>query len=193
MRKVNHTKIIAILTLGIFVQATTKAQLNNHHKNYIDIGLVGGSQRISPMAGVYGSAGFFFMFKGRPASIDFRAKEVYIGSEPEQQGTLITITYRASIVKGLFVGIGGAHGHQIDLKEFLTHPVSAIGGNNKHILHSSGFNAEVGYNFNSFIKNKYIGIYPTVHIGYTHLVMSHHHSLQNLTLNAGFRIGFKKF
>jgi hypothetical protein len=59
-------------------------------------------------------------------------------------------------------------------------------------MHSSGFNAEIGYNFNSFIKNKYIGIYPTIHVGYTHLVMSHH-SLQNLTLNAGFRVGFKQF
>jgi hypothetical protein len=119
MRKVNHAKIIAILTLCVFAQTKIKAQLNNHHKNYIDIGLVGGSQNYSALAGVYGSAGFFFLVKGRPASLDFRAKEVYIGSEPEQQGTLITITYRASIIKGLFVGVGGAHGHQIDVKEFL--------------------------------------------------------------------------
>ena len=96
------------------------------------------------------------------------------------------------VIKGLFVGIGGAHGHQVMMDEFMVHTGASIGGTNTHIMHSSGFNAELGYNFNSFIKNKYLGIYPVVHVAYTHLFMTNH-SMPNLTLNAGFRVGFKQW
>ena len=191
MKNVTLSVKIGMACLGLFSQPIF-SQFNNHHKSYIDIGIVGGVQhRDSPLAGVYGSFGTFFMAFDRPSSIDVRVKELYI-SNPEQQGTLITLTYRVSVVKGLFVGIGGAHGHQVMMDEFMVHTGASIGGTNTHIMHSSGFNAELGYNFGSFIKNKYLGIYPVVHLAYTHLFMTNH-SMPNLTLNAGFRVGFKQW
>lgn len=191
MKNVNLSAKIGMVCLGL-LSSNLFSQLNNHHKNYIDIGIVGGVQHHdSPLAGVYGSFGTFFMAFDRPSSIDVRVKELYI-SNPEQQGTLITLTYRVSLVKGLFAGIGGAHGHQVMMDEFMVHTGSSIGGTNTHIMHSSGFNAELGYNFSSFIKNKYLGIYPVVHLAYTHLFMTNH-SMPNLTLNAGFRVGFKQW
>jgi hypothetical protein len=191
MKNVNLSAKLCLACLGLFSQPAF-SQLNNHHKSYIDIGIVGGVQHHdSPLAGVYGSFGTFFMAFDRPSSIDVRVKELYI-SNPEQQGTLITLTYRVSLVKGLFAGIGGAHGHQVMMDEFMVHTGASIGGTSTHIMHSSGFNAELGYNFSSFIKNKYLGIYPVVHVAYTHLFMTNH-SMPNLTLNAGFRIGFKQW
>lgn len=183
-----------LVLVGIVVCLTQKSfsQLNNHHKNYIDIGVVGGMQPVnSPLAGVYGSFGTFFMAFNRPSSIDIRVKELYVAN-PSQQGTLITFTYRVSLVKGLFVGIGGAHAHQVMMDEFLVHTGSSIGGTNSHIMHSTGFNTELGYNFGSFIKNKYIGIYPVVQLAYTHLFMMNH-SITNLTFSAGLRVGLKKW
>lgn len=189
MKNVNR---LALLSLVICFTQRSYSQLNNHHKNYIDIGIVGGMQHHdSPMGGVYASIGMFFMAFDRPSSIDVRVKELYI-SNPSQQGTLITLTYRISLIKGLFVGIGGAHGHQVMGDEFMIHPTSSMMGTNSHIMHSTGLNAELGYNFSSFIKNKYLGIYPVVHVAYTHLFMMNH-SMPNLTLNAGFRVGFKKW
>ncbi|MBI3518417.1 MAG: hypothetical protein HY062_03540 [Bacteroidetes bacterium] len=189
MKNVNR---LALISLVICFSQKGFSQLNNHHKNYIDIGVVGGMQHpSSALAGVYGSFGTFFMAFDRPSSIDVRVKELYV-TNPDQEGTLITFTYRVSLVKGLFVGIGGAHGHQIMGDEFMIHPVSAIGGTNTHIMHGTGFNTEIGYNFNSFIKNKYLGIYPTVHLAYTQLFMTNH-SMPNLTLSAGFRVGFKQW
>ncbi len=189
MKNVNR---LALLSLVVCFTQKGFSQLNNHHKNYIDIGIVGGMQHHdSPLAGVYGSFGTFFMAFGKPASLDVRVKELYVAN-PFQQGTLITLTYRISLIKGLFVGIGGAHGHQIGGEEFMIHPVSSIGGSNPHIMHGSGFNTELGYNFPSFIKNKYLGIYPQVQLAYTHLFMTHH-SMPNLTLSAGFRVGLKQW
>ena len=189
MKNVNR---LAFAGLVVCLTQKSFSQLNNHHKNYIDIGIVGGRQNHdSPLAGVYGSAGTFFMAFGRPSSIDVRVKELYIAN-PEQQGTLITLTYRVSLIKGLFVGIGGAHGHQVAMGEFITHTGSSIGGTNSHILHSSGLNTELGYNFRSFITNKYVGIYPVVQVAYTHLFNANY-SMPNLTLSAGFRVGFKQW
>ncbi|MCD6017239.1 MAG: hypothetical protein K0S53_360 [Bacteroidetes bacterium] len=191
MKNVNQLLVVTSL---VFILMPRKffSQLNNHHKNYVDIGLVGGMQHHdSPLAGVYGSIGTFFNAFGRPSSIDVRVKELYIAN-PEQQGTLITLTYRVSLIKGLFVGIGGAHGHQVMMGEFMTHTGSSIGGTNPHIMHSSGYNAELGYNFGSFIKNKYLGIYPVVQLAYTQLFMTNH-STPNLTLSGGFRVGFKQW
>jgi hypothetical protein len=59
-------------------------------------------------------------------------------------------------------------------------------------MHGTGFNAEIGYHFNSFIKDKYLGIYPVVQLAYTQLFMSNH-SMSNLTLSAGFKVGLKKW
>ena len=92
----------------------------------------------------------------------------------------------------LFAGIGGAHAHQIMMDEFLVHPTSSIGGTNTNIMHSTGFNVELGYNFNSFIKGKYIGIYPNVLLSYTHLFASTQ-TFQNLTFSAGFKVGLKQW
>jgi hypothetical protein len=192
MKNVKLPLVVAVVVCLTFSSNRLFSQLNNFHKNYIDIGIVGGAQRsTSPLAGVYGSFGTFFMAFHRPSSVDFRVRELYI-SNPEQQGTLITLTYRVSLIKGLFIGIGGAHGHQVAMDEFLTHTGSSIGGNNTHIMHSSGFNTEIGYNFDSFIKNKGWGIYPNVHIAYTDLFMAGH-SMPNLSLNAGFRVGWKRW
>jgi hypothetical protein len=192
MKNVNQLLVVTTIVCIQLFSNPLFSQLNNHHKNYIDIGIVGGMQHHnSPMAGVYGSFGTFFKAFDRPSSIDIRVKELYVAN-PEQQGTLITFTYRVSLVKGLFVGIGGAHGHQIMMDEFLIHPTSSIGGTNTHIMHGTGFNAEIGYQFNSFIKDKYLGIYPIVQLAYTQLFMSNH-SMPNLTLSAGFKVGLKKW
>jgi hypothetical protein len=78
------------------------------------------------------------------------------------------------------------------MKEFLIHPGSSIGGTNTHIMHGTGFNTEIGYNFPSFIKAKYLGIYPVVQLAYTQLFMANH-SMPNLTLSAGFRVGLKQW
>ena len=101
MKNVNR---LALLSLVVCLTQKGFSQLNNHHKNYIDIGIVGGMQHHnSPLAGVYASIGTFFMAFGKPASIDIRVKELYVAN-PNQQGTLITFTYRVSLVKGLSVG-----------------------------------------------------------------------------------------
>ncbi len=74
----------------------------------------------------------------------------------------------------MFVGIGGANRHQVMGDEFMTHPTSYIMGTYARMMHSTELNAELGYNFNSVIKNKYLGIYPVVHVAFTHLFMSNH-------------------
>lgn len=182
--------VALVLSLFIFISPLISQQ-NNLHKNYIEIGFVGGQQfPRSALLGVYGAAGFFFKSPLGPGSLDFRAKELYF-SNPDQEGTLISVTYRASLAEGLFVGIGAAHGHQIDMDDFIDKPMAAIGGTHTHIVHSSGFNLEAGYSFNSLIKDKSVGIYPVVNLAYTHL-FSTNRSMPNLTLNAGIRIGWKK-
>ena len=178
--------------LLLLTQQHLQAQLNNHHKNYLEIGVVGGGQLPnSGLGGVYGAVGTFFKAFNRPASLDIRVKENYV-TNPDQQATLITFTYRISLVKGLFFGIGGSHAHQIKIDDFLVHPVGAIGGTDPHITHTTGYNLELGYNFNSFIRDRYVGIYPNLHIGYAQTFTTHQ-SFQNLTFNAGFRIGLKKW
>lgn len=189
-----NTRLLALL-MGILLllnQQRIQAQLNNHHKNYIEIGFVGGGQLPhSGLGGVYGAVGTFFKAFNRPSSLDVRVKESYV-TNPDQQSTLITLTYRISLVKGLFFGIGGSHSHQIRMNDFLTHPGGAIGGTDPHITHSSGYNLELGYNFNSFIRDRYVGIYPNLHIGYAQTFTTGQ-SFQNLTFNAGFRVGMKKW
>ncbi|MDF2448459.1 MAG: hypothetical protein K0R26_963 [Bacteroidota bacterium] len=192
MKSVKRVFIVTGLICLNIIPAKLISQFNNQHKNYIDIGIAGGTQHHnSPMLGVYGSFGTFFYAFGRPSSIDVRVKELYIRN-PEQQGTLITLTYRFSLIKGLYAGVGGAHGHQVMIGEFLTHTGSSIGGTNPHIMHSSGYNVEAGYVFRSLIKDSFVGLYPTVQVAYTHL-FSASHSMPNVILNAGFKIGFRKW
>src|ERR1700741_5074916 len=121
MKNVNLTATAAFAMCLSFVSPKLRSQENNHHKNYIDIGVLGGMQNSrSGIAGVYGAFGTYFHAFGRPAALDIRVKEGYI-SNPHQEGALITVTYRTGIVKGLFVGVGGAHGHQVPGDEFMTH------------------------------------------------------------------------
>ena len=65
MKNVNR---LAFAGLVVCLTQKSFSQLNNHHKNYIDIGIVGGRQnKVSTLAGVYGSAGTFFMAFGKPS------------------------------------------------------------------------------------------------------------------------------
>ncbi len=74
MKNVNR---LALLSLVVYSTNTGFSQLNNHHKNYIDIGIVGGMQHHnSPLGGVYASIGTFFIAFGRPSLIDIRVKEL---------------------------------------------------------------------------------------------------------------------
>lgn len=192
MKNVKSPVVVSTMLCLSLLSHKVKSQENNHHKNYIDIGVVGGVQHHnSAIAGVYGSIGTSFMAFHRPSSIDIRVKEAYI-SNPDQQGTLITFTYRTGLVKGLFAGIGGAHGHQVLMDEFLIHPTSSIGGTNTHILHSTGFNVELGYNFSSFLRNRYVGIYPNLLLSYTQLFMTNH-SMPTLTFSGGIKVGLKQW
>lgn len=191
MKNVNQLLVITGVVCVLFYSKTVFSQFNNFHKNYIDIGIVGGNQHHhSSLLGVYAGFGTFFYLFNKPSSIDIRAKELYI-SNPEQQGTLLTFTYRMSLIKGFYIGVGAAHGHQVKMNEFLIHPTSAIGGINKHILHTSGFNLETGYHFNSLLKNKSYGIYPLVNFAYTQLYSTTHH-IPNLMVSIGLKLGFKK-
>ena len=187
MKNVKQTRLLFIV-ICIYVSSNQLvAQFNNNHRFYIEIGYAGGTQfPSSSSVGVYGAAGVFFKSFNKPASIDFRSKELYV-TNPDQQATLITLTYRMTIVKGLFIGIGGAHGHQIMMNDFMNEPTSALAGSNEHIMHGSGFNTELGYNFKPFLKR----IYPNVLVSYTQ-VMGHHRNFPNLTVSAGLRIGLKK-
>ena len=185
-----HVKQPRLLLVAICIYVCSNqlvAQYNNDHHYYIELGYAGGTQfPSSASVGVYGGVGVFFKAFNKPASIDFRAKELYV-TNPQQEATHITLTYRMTIVKGLFLGVGGAHGHQIMMGDFINEPTSAIAGSNEHIMHGSGFNAEVGYNFNPFLKR----IYPNLLVSYTQL-MGNHQNFPNLTVSAGFRIGIKK-
>ncbi len=191
MKNAKQHRLQLITVAAVIFNTVSFAQLNNNHRFYIDIGYVGGIQfSNSALVGVYGGAGVFFTSFHKPASIDFRSKELFV-TNPEQQATLITLTYRVTLVKGLFFGIGGAHGHQVYMNHFIEEPGSSLAGSNEHIMHGSGYNAEIGYHFKSFVKNKYIGIYPNLLLSYTQ-VLGHHHNFSNLTFTAGFKIGLKK-
>ncbi len=53
---------LALLSLVVYFTHTGFSQLNNHHKNYIDIDIVGGMQHHnSPLGGVYARIGTFFL------------------------------------------------------------------------------------------------------------------------------------
>lgn len=176
----------SLISCSYYSQATLQ------HKNYVGAGIVVGNQfPSSPLAGVYGNAGFYFYSFDRVAALDFTAKEVGL-LNPQQQGTLLTITYRLNVVKGFYVGVGAAHGHQIAMAHYLEHPVAASMGNHPQIVHTSGLHADVSYVFKPLIHKTKFGIYPYMDIGYTHL-FSTTFSWPNLTGSAGLRIGFKRW
>ena len=193
MKNVKKYRLLCLATaISCSLNLACFGQYNNHHKYYIDLGCVGGIQLPQVKSlGVFGGFGFNFIAFNKPSSLDIRFKELYVTKPTDQQATLITLTYRMPIIKGLFIGIGGAHGHQIMAKQFLDEPVTAIMGSNEHIMHATGFNTELGYSFSSLIKNKKIGIYPQVTASYTQL-SGHREIFKHLCINTGFKIGFKK-
>lgn len=192
MKNVKNPHALFLAVCLFAINQTIIAQYNNHHKYYIDLGYVGGSQLPhSGTVGVFGGLGFNFNLFNKPATIDIRAKELYVFKPTDQSATILTLTYHAYLIKGFYIGIGGAHGHQIMSSHFMDDPTSAIAGSNEHIMHASGFNTAIGYSFGSFIKNKGIGIYPHVSVTYTQL-NAHHQTFKHLALNVGFKIAFKK-
>ena len=93
MKNVNLSAKLCLAYLGFFSQPVF-SQLNNHHKSYIDIGIVGGVQHHdSPLAGVYGSFGTFFMAFGKPASIDVRVKELHLKSRSARHFNYLNLPY----------------------------------------------------------------------------------------------------
>ena len=181
-----------VLTGLTLVCLQGKSQQNNFHKNYVEGGfLVGNQNSTSKLIGLYGAAGFFFKTFDKISCIDFRAKEVYL-NKSEAQATILTATYRLTLVKGLYIGLGAAHGHQIAFHDFETSPVSAIGVYNKSIIHSSGYNIEIGYNFNPLLKTTKLNLYPVVNVAYTQL-NSAQLVYKTVSANFGLRLGFKQW
>ncbi len=181
-----------VLTGLAMVSLQAKSQQNNFHKNYVEAGfLVGNQNSTSGLAGVYGAGGFFFKTFDKISSIDFRAKEVYL-NKTETQATILTATYRLTLVRGLYIGLGAAHGHQIAFHDFETSPVSAIGGYNTHIIHSSGYNIEFGYSFNPLLKTTNLNLYPVVNFAFTQL-NSAQYVYKTVSANFGLRLGFKQW
>jgi hypothetical protein len=168
------------------------SQTTVQYKQYVGAGMVVGNQLPSSlMTGVYGSGGFYFHAFNRISSLDFCAKEMLL-FHPQQQATVLTITYRINVLKGFFVGFGGAHGHQILMEDYLEHPVAASMGNHERITHTSGVHADLSYVFKPIITEKKFAVYPYFDLAYTHL-FSTVVSWPNLTTNVGLRLGFKRW
>lgn len=192
MKNLKKMRALSFAICLLTINQILVAQYNNHHKWYINLGYTGGSQLPnSGTLGVFGGLGFNVKLFKKPGTIDIKAKELYAFKPTDQQATLITLTYHAYLVKGFYIGIGGAHGHQIMSNYFIDDIGGSIMGSNEHIMHGSGFNFETGYSFPSFIKNKGIGIYPHASASYTQ-IDGHNRSFKHLALNIGFKIAFKK-
>lgn len=185
-----HKLIISVLIFCITIP-TFSQESNNKHKSYIDIGYTGGSYSdMGGVVGVYGAAGLFFKSFGRMSAVDFRAKEVYI-SYPQREAGAITVTYRLFLTKGFYVGGGFAHNHEIAINDYVNDIVGATMGNSKHIIHRSGGVLETGYNFRSFFKNGWLGVYPVVGASIAYLPGDAEPN-PFFTVSAGFRFGFKR-
>lgn len=164
-------------------------EYNNWHKNYLEVGYTGGSySNTGANVGVFGGVGFMFTSFGKQACVDLRAKEVYITS-PQREAGAITVTYRLYLNKGLYVGGGFAHNHEVPFDEFLKQPVQAIFGNGKAIIHRSGAALEAGYDFKSIFKK--FGLYPTTNFCFTYLALDSEPN-PYLNLSIGLRVGGKK-
>jgi hypothetical protein len=182
---------LTYLFLFSFLSSLFSQESNNKHKSYIDIGYTGGSYSDQgAIVGVYGAAGLFFKSFGKMSAVDFRAKEVYI-SNPQREAGAITVTYRLFLTKGFYIGGGFAHNHEIALNNYLDDIVGSTMGNSKFIIHRSGGVIETGYNFRSFFKKGWLGVYPVVGLSAAYLAAD---SEPNpfITLSAGFRFGFKR-
>lgn len=163
---------------------------NNMHKNYIEIGLNGGTYSKSFTGGGYGAAGFFFTSFGKKSRLDFRAKENYIFS-PEREAGSITLMYSVYINHGCYLGAGFAHNHEMAFNSFLGDAIRATTGTSKYIIHRSGIAIETGYDFKSIVKKSSFGIYPVTNLCLAYFLMDKEPN-PLLTLSIGFRFGFKK-
>jgi hypothetical protein len=180
------TKSIVVLCTILFVHAV-KAQ-NNKLKIYLEGGLSNGIQSNAFASGVYGALGAFLT---EHHSVDVRAREVYNFNNQDVVGA-ITFHYRYNFSKGLYLGGGFAHHHEVGYPTYVTNTGEAIMGSHGSILHRSGVGLELGYNFKPFYKKGFFSwIYPAFNITYTHMFMDNGEN-PLITANLGLRIGLKK-
>ena len=185
MKSFVYVLLLCFNGLNILAQET-----NNRHKDYIEIGYTGGLYSGAGTGGVYGAAGFFFNSFGKASAIDFRAKEIYI-SKPERESGALSLTYRLFLTKGYYLGAGFAHNHEVPFDKYKEDIVGSSIGNGKSIIHRTGLAAETGYDFGSFIKKGWLGIYPHVNLSIAYMVLDKEPN-PLVTLSIGFRFGFRE-
>ena len=185
MKVLLFTIIFSLVVLSDIAQEN-----NNKHKNYIEIGYDAGAYSDAFTGGVFGAAGTYFNAFGRKCSLDFRVKENYIVS-PEREAGDITVTFREYFSKGFYIGLGGAHNHETNIKDYGKDPVGSTMGNGKYIIHRTGMALETGYDFRSFIKKRWLGIYPVTNLCVAYL-MGDKEPNPVVLLSVGFRFGFKQ-
>lgn len=183
------TFLVNLLIILCFNKSSAQ-ESNNMHKNYIEIGLNGGTYFESFTGGGYGAAGFFFTSFGKKSRLDFRAKENYIFS-PEREAGSITLMYSVYLNKGYYLGAGFAHNHEMEFNSFLDDAMRAIIGTSKNIIHRSGIAIETGYDFKSIVKKSSFGIYLVTNLCLAYFPMDKEPN-PLLTLSVGLRFGFKK-
>lgn len=178
----------SIVLCAMIIAFTAKGQ-NNNHKVYLEAQLCTGVQHNMFVSGV---AGGFGVFINKNSSIDVRAKELFNFTSQNIIGP-ITFNYRYNFNFGLFIGAGFAHHHEVCPMSYMPHPVESMMGSERNILHRSGIDFEVGYNFPAFGKKGFFGaIYPCVDIVATQMFMDHGPN-PLVTVNFGLRVGIKKF
>lgn len=177
-----------VVLSAMIIALTVKSQ-NNNHKIYLEGGICGGSQQVSPVAGVTGAIGFFI---NKNHSVDIRVREAYNFDNRNIIGP-ITFNYRYNFNFGLFAGGGFAHHHEVGEHAYMTHTGGAILGSDREIFHRSGVSVEVGYNFQPFARKGFFsGIYPAANICVTKML--HDGGADPLiTAGIGLKIGVKKF
>lgn len=168
------------------------AQEHTTHKHYITAGLIAGRQFPESLAGGgFAGGGFYFDLLGKQAAIDFSVREI-ISTPPLTQATLLTATFRLPVHKGLFIGIGGSHAHQIGMDHYIEHPVAVSAGNHPSIIHSSGFCIEAGYLFKPIFHFKKAALYPIITTSSIHL-FALKESWLLLSTQLGVRLGFNTY
>lgn len=180
------TRSIVLCTM-IIVQ-TAKSQ-NVNHKIYLEVNFSGGALQTNAVAGVGGALGVFI---NKNNSVDIRVRELYNFKTMNIIGP-ITFTYRYNFNFGLYLGAGFAHHHEVGRHTYMVRPVESVMGMDKEIFHRSGLGFEAGYNFKPFAKTGFLSaIYPSVNITVSKMFMDQG-SDPLVTVNAGIRVGIKKW
>lgn len=180
-----------LILLACLVTGIVRAQeYNNKHKFYIDIGLTSGTYKNSFTGGGYGAIGFYFKTKGRQSAIDIKSKEQYIVS-PEAHLGALSLTYRLYFSRGFYFGVGGAHNHGIHFHHFTEDPLGSVFATNQHIMHRTGVIGEVGYDFKSFIRGAWLGMYPVTNLSFTYMP-GYGDPVPMVNFSLGFKFGMKK-